>query len=1390
MSKSHGPDKPKDKDLRKRAEKLLMQKNPIREPVQGDINKVLHELRVYQIELEIQNAELRSAQSKLEESLKKYSDLYEFSPIAYFTIDKDYIIQEVNVSGTSLLGVDRHYLLKKSFRSFVHADDRRRFDIHLQNTMATGATINEELRLIGNDGAEKWVHMESLADRKPEGTCVGIRAAILDITEGKRAEEAFRKSQALLRAVLEETPNPVFVKDRNSRIMMANPATLAAMGKPAEQVLGKDASEIYDDPAVALITRENDRRVMESGRTEVMEERITTPGGDRIFLSTKTPYYDPSGDIIGILGIARDITERKRQEEELEKINRTLRAISNSNQAMMHAVDESWLLRDVCRIIVEDCGYAMVWVGYAEEDKNKTVRPVAYAGHEEGYLRTLNITWGDNERGRCPAGTSIRTGKLSICRNIMTDPGFIPWREAALKLGYASSIAFPLMIEGKVFGAINIYSSRIDPFSEVEVKLLSELSADLAYGISVLRLHVAKTKSEEELRNSKERLDLAQKAGRSGTFDLDMQQDIGFWSDELLELYGFKRKEFGGRYEDWISCLVPEDREIGASARKKAMETGEFDIEFRIIRNDTGEIRWIHGRGKVFFDINGQPKRMIGINMDITERKQAEQALQESEQKLRFFIEHTPAAIAMFDRNMRYMAASRRWLIDYGLGDQDIIGRSHYEVFPEMPERWKKIHQRCLAGATERCEEDPFPRLDGRVDWVRWEVLPWYEYHGGIGGLVMFTEVITERKLVEEALQESEKRLNKSQEIAHLGSWELDLTRNHLYWSDEAYRIFGLQPQEFGASYKNFLEAVHPDDRAAVDVAYSGSLREGRDTYEIEHRIVRKSDGEIRFVHEKCEHIRDDSGKIIRSVGMVHDITERKRAEEAVRENEERYRITLESMPDAVCIQSIKDGMYLFLNKAFSRLTGYAQEEIIGKTPFDLTLPLDFEDQDTYMKCILESVDSNRLGIRYRTKDGNIINTLVSCNMVHYWGEDCAVVVITDITEYKKSEEEQKRLGIRLAQSQKMEALGTLAGGIAHDFNNILTAIIGYTEIARLNATVPEKVQKNLDNSLKSSQRAKDLVSQILAFSRHAGGEHVLITLNYTIEESLNMLRSMIPSNIEIRQNLVSSGKVMADPSQVNQMMMNLSINAAQAMGMNGGVLEVGLEEAYVDEAAANVLNVSAGPFLRLTVSDTGQGIPPEFMARIFEPYFTTKNKAGSSGLGLSIVHGIVKRHGGAITCQSTQGEGTTFEIYLPETVLKEEVDETYVQAEIPTGTERILFVDDEKSLAEVAENLLEALGYKVTALTGSMEALELIKKDPEQFDMVVTDMTMPEMMGDKLAQKILEIRPDIPVIMYTGYSEYITEDRAKSLGIRQLILKPFEIEDLAKSIRKELDNK
>ena len=516
---------------------------------------------------------------------------------------------------------------------------------------------------------------------------------------------------------------------------------------------------------------------------------------------------------------------------------------------------------------------------------------------------------------------------------------------------------------------------------------------------------------------------------------------------------------------------------------------------------------------------------------------------------------------------------------------------------------------------------------------------------------------------------------------------------------------------------------------------------------------------------------------------------ERKLVEVELRKSEERYRVTLEGMVDAVSIQALKDTRYLYVNKAFCDITGFAPEEIIGKKPLDLNLPLTPEDQSNYLTCILEA-RRERQEIQYRMKDGTILYVLLSCTPVHYQGEDSAVVVMTDITALKQSEQNKKRLEIQLAQAHKMEALGTLAGGIAHDFNNLLTAITGYTEIAKLNISEPDKMQKSLNDVIRSCKRAKELVAQILTFSRHAEAKYALVNLSYVIQESLSMLRSMFPANIEIRQNLTTHRKIMADPSQINQVIMNLAVNAIQAMEGNGGLLDVSLEGVGIDAAAGYFLDLTPGPYLKLTVSDTGHGMTLDVVDRIFEPYFTTKRRGSGAGMGLSIVHGILKRHGGAITCKSTPGAGTVFEIYLPEAAVKEEAVEPPVEMGILTGTERILFVDDEQNLTEVAQSLLESLGYKVTATTSSNEALEFFLKAPDRFDLVVTDMTMPEMMGDKLAQRMMEIRPDIPIILYTGYSEHITEKRAKSIGIREFILKPFEIKDMARIIRTVLDKK
>ena len=325
--------------------------------------------------------------------------------------------------------------------------------------------------------------------------------------------------------------------------------------------------------------------------------------------------------------------------------------------------------------------------------------------------------------------------------------------------------------------------------------------------------------------------------------------------------------------------------------------------------------------------------------IDITRRKQAEDELRASEKRFRFFVENAPAAVAMFDREMRYIIASRQWLRHHGLGDQEIIGRSHYEVFPEIPDRWREVHARCLAGAHEEREEDQFPRQDGTMDWVRWEVHPWHESNGVIGGIIIFTEVITKHKLAEKLLLENEYRLKKSQEMAHLASWDLDIVNDILTWSDEAYRIFGFQQQEFGATYEAFLESVHPDDRTAVDAAYSASLRNGQDAYEIEHRIVRKSTGEIRYVREKCEHIRDETGTIVRSVGMVHDITEQKRAEDELRAAKEAAETATQAKSQFLANMSheLRTPMNAFLGMLQLLLGGHAgplqpkQHELLSK---------------------------------------------------------------------------------------------------------------------------------------------------------------------------------------------------------------------------------------------------------------------------------------------------------------------------------------------------------------------------------------------------------------------------------------------------------------------------
>jgi len=383
---------------------------------------------------------------------------------------------------------------------------------------------------------------------------------------------------------------------------------------------------------------------------------------------------------------------------------------------------------------------------------------------------------------------------------------------------------------------------------------------------------------------------------------------------------------------------------------------------------------------------------------------------------------------------------------------------------------------------------------------------------------------------------------------------------------------------------------------------------------------------------------------------------------------------------------------------------------------------------------------------------------------------------------------ERQRLTEQLRQAQQMEAIGRLAGGVAHDFNNILAAILGYTELATSDVPTASPAWHHLHEVLRAAQRAKALVYQILTFSRRTEGTPTPVQLHLLLQEALTLVRASLPSTIEIRQLLdPEAGPVLADATQLHQVVLNLCANAEYAMRQTGGILEVRLEAVEVDPAlAAQYPALRSGPYVRLTVRDTGQGMPADVVERIYEPFFTTKAVGEGTGIGLSVVHGIVSHHGGTITVESRVGHGTTFTIYLPR--LERDMAGG-VQAEEPIahGQGRILFVDDEPALVRLAHTVLTQLGYDVAAYTSSAEALAAFQATPHHFDLVITDYTMPQMTGEVLACILRSLRPDIPVILGTGFSHTIDAEKATALGIDAFLMKPWTARDLAQTIAQVL---
>lgn len=528
------------------------------------------------------------------------------------------------------------------------------------------------------------------------------------------------------------------------------------------------------------------------------------------------------------------------------------------------------------------------------------------------------------------------------------------------------------------------------------------------------------------------------------------------------------------------------------------------------------------------------------------------------------------------------------------------------------------------------------------------------------------------------------------------------------------------------------------------------------------------------------------------SIGVTFtalDITSRKQAEEDLRESEERYKSLFKNNHSIMLLIDPESANIVDANPAAVSFYGWSYEALTCKKIFDINTLAEEQVFGEMEKAKMEQ--RKQFYFRHCLASGEIRDVEVYSGPIKVHGKELLYSIVYDITSRKKAEEEKAALEAQLLHAQKMESIGTLSGGIAHDFNNLLGIILGNAELAMEDVPEWHPAKDNINEIRTASLRARDVVKQLLSFGRKTDPKKRPVKLVQIVEDALKFLRSSIPTSIEIHQNIPNDtdNTILADSTQINQVMINLFTNAAHAMEDTGGVITIGIQNVYLDQVSAPFYpDLLPGNYIKLTVSDTGTGIDHEIKDRIFDPYFTTKEVGKGTGIGLSVVHGIVKSHNGAISVDSKFGKGTTFNILFP--VAEEEaVIETESVEKLSTGNERILFVDDEKSMAEIGRRRLERLGYQVEARTNPIEALELFRAAPDQFDLVITDMTMPHITGDRLLKEILKIRPDMPTILCTGFSEKIDEEKAKKIGVRQYIEKPFDKGKLSGLVRKVLDN-
>lgn len=634
-----------------------------------------------------------------------------------------------------------------------------------------------------------------------------------------------------------------------------------------------------------------------------------------------------------------------------------------------------------------------------------------------------------------------------------------------------------------------------------------------------------------------------------------------------------------------------------------------------------------------------------------------------------------------------------------------------------------------------------------------------------------------DQKRAEAALRAGEEKYRLIVENQSDLTIKLDADGRLLFASPSFCETFGISNGHIEES--RFITLIHWQDREKVKLAMQ-SLQVA--PYACCHEGRGFTPNGWQWFSWSCKAILDSDGQVKEIIAVGRNTTERKEAELKLRTSEERFRAIFEQAADAVVLLNMQTLAVAEFNAAAHQALGYTQNEFSNINLRNLVVPEPAETISMVIEKVLEC-GQDPVEVMLRAKSGQLRYYLMKQRPLTFNGGKFLLGIWHDITERKMLEE-------HLVQSQKMEAIGTLAGGVAHDFNNILSIILGNTELAIQDIPEGHPAGCRLQEIQTAGTRAKDVVRQLLNFSRKGQENHAPVSLVPLVEESLQLLRASIPATIDMRKHVFDTEMtLMADATQIHQVLINLCTNAAQAMTAEGGIIDITLLSTVLDEQVAHLYDIEPGAYAQISIEDTGCGIDPDIMERIFDPYFTTKKTHGGTGMGLSIVHSIVSRHNGAIDVESLHGQGTVFKILLPLTEKSRPKKEVSAE-KITTGDERILFIDDEQSIAHIGGEYLKKLGYHVQTFTSATKALAKFKTDPSYFDLMITDSTMPELTGEALAEETLKLRPDMPVILCSGYHGKVDEKKIAAIGIKAFLHKPYNMKILASIVRKVLTEK